>query len=88
MQRNVPQENLIQLCYFKLIHVANSHASYKTPFDINAIFVSPKYDEASFYIQSKRYTRFETDKQATFLGFAEWDEHKSNRKKWLESSLN
>ena len=65
--KNESLEKLIQLLYPKLIYVANTHASYKISIDIKATFESSKYDNASFYIQSKRYTRFETDKQKRIL---------------------
>ena len=53
--------------YPKLIHVANTHASDKVSMNIKATFESSKYDNASFHIQSKRYTKFETNKQESIL---------------------
>ena len=60
-------ESLRDMLYPKLIHVANKHTSYKISVDVKATFQSPKYDKASFYIQSKRYTRYETNKQESLL---------------------
>ena len=64
---NESLKELIELLYPKLIHVANTHISYKVSIDMKATFQSPKYDNASFYIQSKRYTKFETNKQESIL---------------------
>ena len=58
---------MIQLLYPKLIHVANTHASDKISIDVKAAFESSTYDNASVYIQSKRYTKFETNKQESIL---------------------
>ena len=55
---NESLKELIKLLYPRLIHVANTHTSYKISIDVKATFESPKYDNASFQIQSMRYTKF------------------------------
>ena len=44
-----------------------AYASYKISIKVKATFESPKYDITSFYIQFKRYTRFETNKRQRIL---------------------
>ena len=59
--------DIIHKLYPKLIYIANKHPSYKLSIDLRATFQSPKYNDSTFYIQSKRYTKFETNRLDNIL---------------------
>ena len=59
--------DVIHKLYPKLIYIANKHLSYKLSIDLRATFQSPEYNDSTFYIQSKRYTKFETDRLDNIL---------------------
>ena len=58
-------ESLIDI--IQKLYITNKHPSYKLSIDLRTTFQSPKYNDSTFYIQSMRYTKFETNRLDNIL---------------------